>query len=88
MYPKSSSVSVEKFGSVPDALPMQSCSSQVQRINEGACGKPPAPICNSICCLIRVDFKGTSPCFQDFVPIESVPENFELLCSIFSFWNT
>lgn len=56
MYPKSSSVSVEKFGSVPDALPVQSCSSQVQRINEGACGKPPAPICNSICCLIRVDF--------------------------------
>lgn len=55
MYPKSSSVSVEKFGSVPDALPVQSCSSQVQRINEGACGKPPAPICNSICCLIRVD---------------------------------
>ena len=24
MYPKSSSVSVEKFGSVPDALPVQS----------------------------------------------------------------
>ena len=34
---------------------VQSCSSQVQRINEGACGKPPAPICNSICCLIRVE---------------------------------